>query len=89
VRYRDALRPHVQPLSDVDARVLAGLVALAALPRTHGVLRLAAAALAADGLRVGAGRGRANGSLLLSFALPVWKAAWWLDGCRRHRRWVW
>jgi glycosyltransferase involved in cell wall biosynthesis len=89
VRYRDSLRPHVQPLSHVDVRVLAGLLALAALPRTYGTLRLAAAALAADGLRIGAVRGRTTGSLFLSFALPVWKTAWWLDGCRRHRRWVW
>ncbi len=85
-RYREQLRPHVRALSPVDARVVAGVTAAALLPATRGVVRLALAAVALDGVRVGVGRGRSTGSVLLSFALPLGQAFWWVEGQLRHGR---
>ncbi len=85
-RYREQLRTHVRALSPVDARVVAGVTAAALLPATRGVVRLALAAVALDGVRVGVGRGRSTGSVLLSFALPLGQAFWWVEGQLRHGR---
>jgi glycosyltransferase involved in cell wall biosynthesis len=95
-RYRGQLRPYVRPVTRPDAHVLAGLAGGAGAVVAHGLPRLVALALVANGVRVLVGSGQLRaparerpGQALLAVALPVWKTAWWLTGCVRFKRFVW
>jgi len=96
-RYRLQLRPVVRPLYRSDLHVLAGIAAAGALLWARGAQRIPVLLVGANALRVASVSGQVlrgppreiPARALLSFALPVCRAAWWVEGCLRFRKLTW